>query len=134
MKIHPTAIVDREAELSEDVEIGPNAIVGKGVRLGAGCVVQANAILEGSTIFGTQNFIGYGAVIGATPQDFAFRKTVSSQVRIGDGNTFREYVTIHRGTKESSATGRRPINAAPHAAPTIAPSEMGVSMTRWLPN
>jgi UDP-N-acetylglucosamine acyltransferase len=104
MKIHPTAIVDREAELSEDVEIGPRAIVGKGVRLGTGCVVQANAILEGSTILGAQNFIGYGAIIGATPQDFAFRETVSSEVRIGDSNTFREYVTIHRGTKEGSAT------------------------------
>ena len=67
-------------------------------------MVQANAILEGSTILGAQNLIGYGAVIGATPQDFAFRKTVTSEVRIGDGNTFREYVTIHRGTKEGSAT------------------------------
>jgi UDP-N-acetylglucosamine acyltransferase len=104
MKIHPTAIVDSEAELAEDVEIGAHAIVGKGVRLGAGCVVQAHAILEGSTILGAQNFIGYGAVIGATPQDFAFHPTVSSGVRIGDGNTFREYVTIHRGTKEGSAT------------------------------
>src|SRR6476469_213732 len=27
-----------------------------------------------------------------------------------------------------------PINAAPHAAPTIAPSEIGVSTTRSLPN
>ena len=107
MKIHPTAMVDREAELSEDVEIGPNAMIGKGVRLGAGCVVQANAILEGSTILGAQNFIGYGAVIGATPQDFAFRKTVSSEVRIGDGNTFREYVTIHRGTQGELGHRRR---------------------------
>ena len=49
-------------------------MIGKGVGLGAGCVVQANAILEGSTILGAQNFIGYGAVIGATPQDFAFRR------------------------------------------------------------
>jgi UDP-N-acetylglucosamine acyltransferase len=104
MKIHPTAFVDREAKLSEDVEIGPHATIGKGVTLGSGCVVQANAILEGLTTLGAQNFIGYGAVIGATPQDFAFRDTVSSEVRIGDGNTFREYVTIHRGTKEGSAT------------------------------
>ncbi len=104
MKIHPTAIVAKEAELPEDVEIGAHAVVGKGVRLGAGCVVQANAILEGSTILGAQNFVGYGAVIGATPQDFAFRETVSSEVRVGDGNTLREYVTIHRGTKEGSAT------------------------------
>ena len=104
MKIHPTAIVDRAAELAEDVEIGPHAIIEKGVRLGAGCVVQANAILTGSANLGAQNFIGYGAVIGAPPQDFAFRQTVLSDVRIGDGNTFREYVTIHRGTKEGSAT------------------------------
>ena len=104
MKIHPTAIVHPEAKLAEDVEIGPNAMVGKDVRLGAGCVVQANAILEGSTVLGAQNFVGYGAVIGATPQDFAFRETVASEVRIGDGNTLREYVTIHRGTKEGSAT------------------------------
>jgi UDP-N-acetylglucosamine acyltransferase len=95
---------DRQAKWYDDVQSGRNEIIEKGVRLGAGCVVQANAILEGSTILGAQNFIGYGAVIGATPQDFAFRKTVSSEVRIGDGNTFREYVTIHRGTKESSAT------------------------------
>ena len=33
-----------------------------------------------------------------------------------------------------SATGRRPICAAPAAAPTIAASEIGVSMTRDSPN
>jgi UDP-N-acetylglucosamine acyltransferase len=104
VKIHPTAIVARGAQLSEDVEIGAHAIIDEGVRLGPGCVVQANAILEGCTILGAQNFVGYGAVIGATPQDFAFRKSVASEVRIGDGNTFREYVTIHRGTKEGSTT------------------------------
>jgi UDP-N-acetylglucosamine acyltransferase len=104
MKIHPTAIISKGAELSDDVEIGAYAIIGEGVRLGAGCVIQANAILQGRTVLGAQNFIGYGAVIGATPQDFAFRETVTSEVRIGDQNTFREYVTIHRGTKEGSAT------------------------------
>ena len=104
MKIHPTAIVSQGAELSEGVEIGAHAVVGDGVRLGAGCVVQANAVLEGRTILGARNFVGYGAVIGATPQDFAFHETVSSEVRIGEDNIFREYVTIHRGTKEGSAT------------------------------
>jgi UDP-N-acetylglucosamine acyltransferase len=104
MKVHPTAIVCQGAELSDDVEIGAHAIIGGGVRLGPGCVVQAHAILEGRTTLGARNFVGYGAVIGATPQDFAFRETVSSEVLIGEGNTFREYVTIHRGTKEGSAT------------------------------
>jgi UDP-N-acetylglucosamine acyltransferase len=104
MKIHPTAIVSQDAELAGDVEIGAHALIGEGVRLGAGCIVQAHAILEGRTTLGTENFVGYGAIIGATPQDFAFRQTVRSEVCIGDGNTFREYVTIHRGTKQDSAT------------------------------
>jgi len=104
MKIHSTAIVSPHAQLADDVEIGAHVIIGESVRLGAGCIVQAHAILEGQTTLGAGNFVGYGAVIGATPQDFAFRETVSSEVRIGDDNTFREYVTIHRGTKEGSAT------------------------------
>lgn len=104
MKIHPTAIVSPQAQLADDVEIGPNAIVGDEVTLGPGCVVKANAVLEGKTTFGARNVVGYGAIIGAPPQDFAFKESVKSEVRIGDGNTFREYVTIHRGTKEGSAT------------------------------
>jgi len=104
MKIHPTAIVDPSARLAEDVEIGPHAIVGGEVTLGAGCVVQAHAVLESRVVMGSGNVIGYGAVIGAPPQDFAHKSEVSSGVRIGDNNRIREYVTIHRGTKEGTET------------------------------
>jgi len=104
MKIHPTAIVSPQAQLADDVEVGPQAIIGDQVTLGKGCIVQARAILEGKTTFGDGNFIGYGAVIGTPPQDFAFNESTVSEVQIGDGNTFREYVTIHRGTKEGTAT------------------------------
>jgi len=104
MKIHSTAIVSEGAKLAEDVEIGPWALIGPDVTLGSGCVVQARAVIEGHTTIGEKNTIGYGTVIGSAPQDFAFQKSVRSEVRIGDGNTFREYVTIHRGTKEGSAT------------------------------
>jgi UDP-N-acetylglucosamine acyltransferase len=104
MKIHPTAIVSPAAQLADDVEIGAHAIIGENVKLGPGCAVQANAVLDGRTSFGAGNFVAYGSIIGATPQDFAYRESVISEVRIGDGNTFREYVTIHRGTKEGSAT------------------------------
>jgi UDP-N-acetylglucosamine acyltransferase len=104
MKIHPTAMVSPKAQLADDVEIGAHAIIGENVKLGAGCVVQANAILEGWTSLGARNFVGYGTIIGATPQDFAYRESLVSELRIGEANTFREYVTIHRGTKEGSAT------------------------------
>jgi UDP-N-acetylglucosamine acyltransferase len=104
VKIHPTAIVSPQAQLADDVEIGAYAIIGENVKLGAGCVVQAHTVLEGRVSLGARNFVGHGAIIGTTPQDFAYRESMVSEVRIGDGNTLREYVTIHRGTKEGSAT------------------------------
>lgn len=104
MKIHPTAIVSPRATLADDVEVGPWSSIGDGVTLGAGCVVGSHVVLEGRTTFGEGNTIGHGVIIGCPPQDFAFTDSVQSGVRIGNGNTFREYVTIHRGTKEGSAT------------------------------
>lgn len=104
MKIHPTAIVSPTAHLADDVEIGPHAIIGAEVTLGAGCVIHAHAVLESKVTMGAGNFVGYGTVIGAAPQDFAHKPEISSEVRIGDNNRFREYVTVHRGTKEGTAT------------------------------
>lgn len=92
MKIHPTAKIDPRAIVGDEVEIGPE------------CVVQAHAVIEGPTILGAKNFVGYGAILGAPPQDFAFKDGTKTGLRIGEGNTFREYVTIHRGTKEGTAT------------------------------
>lgn len=104
MNIHPTAIVSPRATIADDVEIGPHVIIGDEVALGPGCVIQANAVIEGKTTLGARNRVGYGAILGAPPQDFAFTDSVQSAVRIGDGNTIREYVTIHRGSKDGTAT------------------------------
>jgi UDP-N-acetylglucosamine acyltransferase len=104
MNIHPTAIVSPSAKLADDVEIGPYALIGPDVTLGAGCVIQAHAVIENKVTMGEGNFVGYGTVIGAAPQDFAHKPEISSEVRIGDNNRFREYVTVHRGTKEGTAT------------------------------
>jgi UDP-N-acetylglucosamine acyltransferase len=104
VKIHPTAIVEDGARLGAEVEVGAYAIVGGNAVLGGGCRVQAHAVITGHVTMGERNFVGYGAVIGAAPQDFAFDESSVSEVRIGDGNVFREYVTIHRGTKEGTAT------------------------------
>lgn len=104
MTIHSTSLVSPNAQIGENVEIGPFAIVGDGVVLGNDCVVQAHAILTSDVSFGARNVIGYGAVIGSAPQDLSHRDSISSRVEIGDDNVFREYVTIHRGTKEGSVT------------------------------
>jgi UDP-N-acetylglucosamine acyltransferase len=102
--IHSTAVIHPEAQLGAHVSIGPYAVIEGAARIGDGCTIQAHAIIAGTVEMGRENLIGYGAVIGAEPQDFAFKPEVRSAVRIGDGNKIREYCTIHRGTTEGSAT------------------------------
>ena len=104
MKIHPTAIVDPAAQLGADVEIGPFAVIGAGAVIGANCTIQAHAVIESSVKMGSANFVGYGAIIGALPQDLGFDPKIQSSVEIGNGNTIREYCTVHRGSTEGSAT------------------------------
>jgi len=104
MKIHHTAIVSPKAKLADDIEIGPYVCIEGPAVIGKGCVIQAHAILSGAVRLGKNNSIGYGAIIGATPQDHAYHPKVKSKVIIGDDNIIREYCTIHRGTVEGSAT------------------------------
>jgi UDP-N-acetylglucosamine acyltransferase len=102
--IHSTAIVDPAAQLSAEVEIGPYTVIGAGAVIGANCKIQAHVVIEGSVKMGAGNFVGYGAIIGAAPQDLSFDPKIQSSVEIGEGNTIREYCTIHRGSAEGSAT------------------------------
>jgi len=96
--------VDPAAQLGADVEIGPYAVIGAGAVIGANCKLQAHVVIEGSVKMGAGNFVGYGAIIGARPQDLSFDPKTQSSVEIGEGNTIREYCTIHRGSAEGSAT------------------------------
>jgi UDP-N-acetylglucosamine acyltransferase len=104
VKIHPSAIVEDGAVIGSDVEVGPYAFIGSEVVVGDGCRILSHAVLTSRVTLGHRNVIGHGAVIGAPPQDFAHDDSMVSGVRIGDGNIFREHVTIHRGTKEGTST------------------------------
>ncbi|HEV2803354.1 MAG TPA: acyl-ACP--UDP-N-acetylglucosamine O-acyltransferase [Chthoniobacterales bacterium] len=104
MKIHPSALVDPAAQIGAGVEIGPFAVIGAGAVIGDNCTIQAHAVIEGPVKMGSENFVGYGAIIGALPQDLGFDRKIQSLVEIGNGNTIREYCTIHRGSTEGSAT------------------------------
>ncbi|MFN4196781.1 MAG: acyl-ACP--UDP-N-acetylglucosamine O-acyltransferase [Caldimicrobium sp.] len=96
-KIHPTAYIDKEAELGEGVVIGPNVYIGAKVRIGEGTIIKANTYIESHTHIGKYNQIGPFAVIGTPPQHIAY-KGEKTFVEIGDNNIIREFVTIHRGT------------------------------------
>ncbi len=95
--VHPTALIDLEAELAGDVQVGPYAIIEGPVRVGPGTIIEGHACLSGPMTIGRDNFIGHGAVLGKSPQHKGYRGE-STTLRIGDGNVFREHVTVHRGT------------------------------------
>jgi UDP-N-acetylglucosamine acyltransferase len=97
--IHSTAIVDESAEIASDVEIGPYSIVGADVRIGSGSVIGPHVVLKGPTTIGKDNRIFQFASIGEDPQDLKYRGERSHLI-IGDRNTIREAVTIHRGTAQ----------------------------------
>lgn len=96
--IHSTAIVHPAARIEDSVEIGPFAVIGENVSIAAGTIVGPHAVIEGWTEIGRDNRIFQFASIGAAPQDLKFHgeKTI---LRLGDRNTVREFVTLHRGTE-----------------------------------
>lgn len=96
--IHPTAIVDPQAELSPGVAVGPYAVIGPDVRVGPRTAIGAHCVLEGRTTIGADCQLFTGAVIGSIPQDLKYAGERSELV-IGDRNHIREYVTINLGTK-----------------------------------
>jgi UDP-N-acetylglucosamine acyltransferase len=102
-KIHPTAIIEDGAQLSDDVEIGAYAYIGAQVRLGAGCVILHHASVEGNTTMGERNTVYPYAYVGAKTQDLKF-KGGNPGVIIGDDNCFREYTSVHAATDDGNFT------------------------------
>ena len=95
--IHPTAVVDSGAELGADVEVGPYAVIGAEVQVGDRCRIDPGAQLTGPTVLGSDNRIFSHACIGFDPQDKKFQGERTT-LEVGDGNVFREFCTVHRGT------------------------------------
>ena len=97
-KVHSTAVIHSGARLHPTVEVGPFAVIGPHVELGAGTTVGPHAVIEGHTRIGQKNTIFQFASVGAVPQDlkYAGEKT---RLEIGDGNTIREFSTLHIGTE-----------------------------------
>ncbi len=104
MSIHPTAIISPKAEIDPSVEIGPYVVIDGEVKIGPNCRISSHVRITGYTTLGANNEIHSFAVIGDTPQDFAFKSDVRSYVRIGDNNVMREGFTIHRGTYPETET------------------------------
>lgn len=98
MGIHPTAIIDRDTEISPDAEIGPYCIIGAGVAIGPRTRLVAHVYMEGKLSVGSDNVFYPYCSCGVVPQDKKYQGE-ASETRIGNGNSIREFVTIHRGTE-----------------------------------
>lgn len=97
MSIHPTAVIDPGAKLDSTVTVGPFAVIGPNVTIGANCEIGPHVVIDGHTTIGKSNRFYAGSSIGGDPQDKKY-KGEPTKLIIGDGNTFREYVTLNTGT------------------------------------
>ncbi len=96
--------IDRKARLAEDVQVGPFCVIGPDVTIGKGTKLENNVTITGRVTIGENNRLYPGVVIGGEPQDLGFRGG-DTRVVIGDGNVFREAVTVNRATeKEDGVT------------------------------
>lgn len=102
-KIHRTAVVDPKAQIGRGVEIGPYTIVGGDVTIGDGTWIGSGCLIEGWTTIGRRCRIFHSAVVGSEPQDLKY-KGERTFLKIGDGNTVREFATLHRATGEGLET------------------------------
>ena len=95
-EIHPSAVVHKDAELADEVTVGPNCVIGGGVSIGAGTELGANVVIDGDVRIGQNNHFFANCVIGGIPQVLGFNsQNEIGGIIIGDGNTIREQVTIH---------------------------------------
>jgi UDP-N-acetylglucosamine acyltransferase len=101
--IHPSAIIDRRAQLDSSVDVGPFAVIDGNVSLGPGCRVGPHVYLTGQTIAGADNSFHAGCAIGGPPQDVKY-KNEPTRLRIGNANQFREGATVHRSAEPGQET------------------------------
>lgn len=103
MSIDALAHVHPDAEVDEDVDIGPFTVIGPHVRIASGCRIGPHVVISGHTTLGRDNHVYQFASLGAEPQHRAY-KGEPTRLEVGDRNTFREYVSVHRGTMLDAGT------------------------------
>ncbi len=97
-EIHPTAVIDSEAKIGENVSIGPYCCIGGKVEIGNGVELKAHVVIDGQTSIGADSKFFPFASIGLPPQDLKYSGEEST-LTIGERNIVREYVTMNPGTE-----------------------------------
>jgi len=103
--IHPSAVIEKGAEIGNSVAIGPFCHIGAQAKVGDGVRLHANVVVMNNTIIGTACEIFPGAVLGGTPQDTKY-KGEATRLEIGAYNIIREHVTMHIASVGGDGTTR----------------------------
>ncbi|WP_420475059.1 acyl-ACP--UDP-N-acetylglucosamine O-acyltransferase [Noviherbaspirillum sp. ST9] len=103
--IHPTAIVDSNAELDDSVEVGAYSIVGPNVKIGARTKIGPHVVIDGHTTIGCDNRFLQFSSIGGPPQDKKYAGE-PTRLEIGDRNLVREFCTFNLGTAQDEGVTR----------------------------
>lgn len=107
--ISPKAIIDKNAKLAKNVEVGPFTVIGKDVEIDEGTWIASNVVIQGPTKIGKHNRIYQFSSLGIECQDKKYHGEHTT-LEIGDHNIFRESCSIHRGT----ALGRNSTTIGDH--------------------
>lgn len=105
MAIHPKALVDPQAEIADDVEIGPFSVIGPKVKIDAGSWLGPHVVITGRTTIGRNNRIFQFASLGEEPQDKKYAGE-DTELVIGNDNVIRELCTFSRGTVQDTGVTR----------------------------
>ena len=107
MSIHPTAVIDESAQVDPSNQIGPHVVIERDTVIGPNNRLMAGSFVGMGTRIGSDNVLHPHSVVGHDPQDFGYsgnHDQEPSYTQVGNGNVFREGVTIHRGTKPGTTT------------------------------
>ncbi len=105
IRVHPSAVVEKDAVLAEGVSIGPNCVVGSGVSIDSGTVLDANVVIGKGVKIGQDNHFFANCTIGGRPQMLRLGPDAEiGGLLIGDNNTIREQVTIHPSIHQGGFT------------------------------
>ncbi|CAD6873722.1 MULTISPECIES: acyl-ACP--UDP-N-acetylglucosamine O-acyltransferase [Methylomonas] len=97
--IDPRAVVHINAELADDVKVGPFSVIGPDVQIDSGTEIGPHVVIKGPTAIGKDNTIYQFTSIGEDPQDKKYADEIT-RLEIGDRNVIREFCTMHRGTQQ----------------------------------
>jgi UDP-N-acetylglucosamine acyltransferase len=103
VNIHPTAVVSPSARLAPGVVVHPHCVIEAEVTIGEGCILENGVVIKSGTTLGKNNHIFDGVVLGGLPQHARMPEHPGRLV-LGNHNTLREHVTIHRAMHEGAAT------------------------------